>query len=200
MDVWEYRARNPEEGAFFDAAMTANSLSVADACFRAYDFGRFAEVVDIGGGRGAFIAAMLRRWPELRGVVFDQPQVVSEAEPAEGLRVAAGSFFESVPGGADAYVLKNIVHDWPDDEAVAILRVCQRDMPADAVLLVLERVLPGPNEGLEATMSDLNMLVAPGGEERTEAEYATLLAAAGFRLNRVVPTASFVSIVEAVPA
>ena len=206
VDVWEYRTTHPDESVIFDAAMTANSRFVAASVFDAYDLGRFTELVDVGGGRGAFVAAMLRRWPGLRGVVFDQPHVVSgaaaalaEAGVADRARVVSGTFFESVPGGAEAYLLKNIVHDWLDDEAAAILKVCRRDMLADGVLLLVERVIPGPNRGLDATLSDLNMLVSPGGQERTEAEYTTLLAGAGFRLTRVVPTASDVSILEAVP-
>jgi O-methyltransferase len=133
-------------------------------------------------------------------VVSGAAELLAAADVADRARIVGGSFFESVPGGADAYVLKNIVHDWLEDEAAAILRVCRRHVPANAVLLLIERVIPGPNQGLDASLSDLNMLVSAGGEERTEAEYATLLAAAGFRLTRVVPTTSDVSIVEAVVA
>ena len=152
------------------------------------------------------MTAILNRWPDLRGVLFDQPHVVagaSELLRQEGVearcRVVPGSFFDAVPAGADAYVLKNVVHDWPDEEALAILRTCRGGISESATLQLVERVILGPNEGFDAAFSDLNMLVAPGGQERTEAEYATLLAAAGFRLTKVVPTASDVSVVEATP-
>jgi O-methyltransferase domain/Dimerisation domain len=205
-DVWEYRAQRPEESAAFDAGMTALSAFVARSVLDVYDFGQFGEVVDVGGGRGALVAAMLKRWPDLRGVVFDQPHVVAGAPElleAAGVaarsRVVSGSFFDAVPGDGDAYVLKHIVHDWPDDKAVEILRTCRRDMPVGATLLLLERLILGRNEGPDATFSDLNMLVNPGGQERTEAEYAAMLGAAGFLLTRIVPTTSDMSVIEARP-
>ena len=205
-DVWEYRAQRPDESAAFDAGMTAISGFVGRSVVDGYDFGRFRELADIGGGQGRLLAAILDRWPDLHGVVFDQPHVVSGAsellEPAgvaPRCRVVPGSFFDEVPGGCDAYLLKHIVHDWPDDKAVEILRVCRRDMPATATLLLLERVIQSRNEGRDAAFSDLNMLVQTGGQERTEAEYRALLASAGFRLTRVVPTASDVSVIEALP-
>jgi hypothetical protein len=173
----------------------------------AYDFGRFDEVVDIGGGHGAFITAMLRRWPGLAGILFDQPHVVAgapdllaEAGVEDRCRIVGGSFFETVPSGADAYVFKNVVHDWPDGAATEILRTCRKNVGESATVLLAERIIAGPNEGLDAAFSDLNMLVAPGGVERTEAEYAMLLATAGFRLTAVAPTASDISLVEARPA
>jgi hypothetical protein len=203
-DVWEYRAQRPQESKVFDAAMTSLSRQVADSVLDAYDFGRFHEVVDVGGGRGAFVAAMLARWPDLRAVVFDQPHVVADAPEliaqtavAQRCRVVAGDFFESVPSGADAYVLKNIVQCWSDDHTVEILRNCRTAAPKAATLLIVERVVPGPNQGSVVAFSDLNMLVAPGGQERTEAEYATLLKAAGFDLNRIVPSDGDVSVLEA---
>ncbi len=203
--VWEFRAERPDEQAAFDAAMTALSTSVVTSVLATYDFGRFTEVVDVGGGRGTFVAAILNRWPHLRGVVFDQPQVVAGAPEllaaagvADRCRVEAGSFFDSVPAGADAYVLKSVVHDWPDDESIAILRRCRLGMALHATVLLVERVIPGPNEGADAAFSDLNMLVSPGGQERTADEFAALLSAAGFRLTRIVPCRSDFSVVEAV--
>jgi hypothetical protein len=110
-----------------------------------------------------------------------------------------GSFFDTVCSGGDAYVLKNVIHDWPDAQALTVLQTCRAATEAAAVLLLVERVIPGPNEGPDAAFSDLNMLVSPGGQERTEEEYAALLDAAGFRLTTVVPTASDVSVIEARP-
>jgi hypothetical protein len=203
-NVWEYRAQRPQDGAVFDAAMTSLSRQVAESVLDAYDFGRFGEVVDVGGGRGAFMAAMLSRWPDLHAMVFDRPHVVAgapellaRAAVGQRCRVVAGDFFESVPSGADAYVLKNIVHDWSDDHTVQILRNCRSAASDNATLLIVERVIQGPNQGSVVAFSDLNMLVAPGGQERTEAEYATLLKVAGFHLNRIIPTDGDVSVLEA---
>ncbi len=172
-DVWEYRAQRPEESAAFDAGMTAISAFVARSVVDGYDFGRFHVVADIGGGQGGLLAAILNRWPDLHGVVFDQPHVVARASElleaagvAPRCRVVSGSFFDAVPGGCDAYLFKHIVHDWPDDKAAEILRVCRRDMPATATLLLLERVIERRNEGSDAAFSDLNMLVNTGGRER----------------------------------
>jgi len=190
----------------FDAAMTAMSAIVARSPLSEYDFGRFHEVADIGAGQGGLLAAILIRWPDLHGVAFDQPHVVagaSELLEAAGVasrcRVESGSFFEAVPSDCDAYVLKHIIHDWPDDQAAEILRVCRRDMPATATLLLLERVIEGRNHARDAAFADLNMLVNTGGRERTKAEFVTLLASAGFRLSRVVPIPSDTSLIEAVP-
>ena len=195
-DPWTFRARDPERSARFDRAMTSLSRQVTDAVLAAYDFGRFGTVVDVGGGTGAFLAAVLARHPTLRGVLFDQPHVVAGAGPllaaagvADRCEVVAGSFFEAVPGGGDAYVLKAILHDWEDADCVRILRACRRAMADGAALLVVERELGPPNEHPDAKFSDLNMLVAPGGRERTPAQYAALFEAAGFRFAGFTPSA-----------
>ena len=187
--------------------MTATSRMRAKAALAAYNFGRFGCVVDVGGGRGALLAAILARHPNVRGVLFDQPHVVAEAEQelqaagvADRCRVVGGSFFDAVPEGGDAYVLSNILHDWEDDEATAILRSCRRAMAGDGTLLAIERKVLPPNEGPEGKFADLTMLVSPGGQERTTGEYAALFAAAGFRLLGAIPTASPWSIFEGVPA
>ena len=207
IDVWAYRARHPEAGARFDAAMTARSRRVAGAVVEAYDFGRWRCVVDIAGGQGALLAAVLTRHPHLRGVLFDQPQVVAgagavlQAAGVAGRCEAVGGdvFTAALPPG-DLYVLQSIIHDWEDEPATAILRNCRRGLDRDGRLLLVERVLEPPNEGAEGKFSDLNMLVSPGGRERTRDEYAALLAGAGFRLEAVHPTAAGVEVVEAVPA
>lgn len=197
--VWKYRTDHPEEGAVFDAAMTAMSRHVADAVLSAYPFE--GVIVDVGGGRGAMLAAILRRFPDTRGVLFDQPHVVAGAdlgEVADRCEVAAGDMFAGVPSGADFYVLKAIIHDWADDRAIAILRSCRAAMKPGARIVIVERVLAGPPHtpaGLASALSDLTMLVAPGGRERTAGEYARLLAAAGLTLERVIPTASDFSVI-----
>jgi hypothetical protein len=203
VDVWEFRARESEEAPIFDRAMTDSTRRVNRALLDAYDFGRFATVADVGGGHGVLLAALLAEHPQMRGILFDQPHVVAKADGvlgavADRCEVVGGSFFESVPEGADAYILKSVIHDWEDDEALAILRTCRRAIRPNASLLVVEWEIGPPNEGHAAKFGDLNMLVAPGGRERTTDEYAALLASAGFRLTRAVPTRSGLSVIEAV--
>ncbi len=207
MNVWEYRARAPEAGAIFDRAMTGLSRGVTDAVLGAYDFARFACVVDVGGGQGALLAAILTKHPSMRGVLFDQPQVVAGAEQvlrdagvADRCQVVGGDFFEAVPDGGDAYVLKSILHDWEDEQARAIVRTCRRAVGPNGKLLVIEREISPPNEGPRAKFLDLQMMVGAGGRERTHEEWAALFAAGGFRLERVTPTEAWVSVIEGVPA
>jgi hypothetical protein len=197
MDPWEYRATHPESAALFDAAMTDLSRRTNRSLLEAYDFSRFGTVVDVGGGRGALLSALLAAHPHQHGVLFDLPHVVAGAPSAEGdrLRVVGGSFFDGVPGGGDAYLLRAILHDWPDDDCVRILDACRGAMGEDATLLVIERDLA---DGLqEAALSDLNMLIGPGGRERTRVEYASLLSSAGLRLVRAWPSARGLHVFEA---
>jgi hypothetical protein len=199
-DVWDYRAAHPEEGAIFNAAMTDIMRRANAHLLAAYDFGRFATVVDVGGGRGAFLSAVLEANPAMRGTLFDQPQVVAGAVVGERCEVVGGSFFEAVPEGADAYLLKAVLHDWADDDALRILARCRAAIPAHGALLVVERDLGAPNEDTDAKLSDLNMLVGPGGRERTTDEFAALFAAGGFALQDTTPTAIGLSVFEAHPA
>jgi O-methyltransferase domain len=203
-DVWTFRNQHPAQGAIFDAAMTALSRQVAGAVTSAYDFSRFATVVDVGGGRGALLASVLAANPGLRGVLFDQPNVVAGAAPVlaeagvtERCEVVSGDFFREVPTGGDAYLLKAIIHDWDDERSASILATVRDAMGPAGVLLLVERVLEGPNQGLDGKLSDLNMLVAPGGLERTEPEFDALLAVAGLRRTRTYATGSIVSVLEA---
>ncbi len=206
MGVWDYRTRHPEEGKLFDGAMQALSHGVGEAVAAAYGFGRFRRIVDIGGGSGALIAQILAANEAAHGVLFDLPYVVAGAgevlKPA-GVAgrcdIVAGSFFEGVPQGGDAYLLKAILHDWDDKPATTILRVCREAMATDGRVLVIERLMAPANEGPDAKFSDLNMLVAPGGRERSREEFAALLRAAGLRLTRVIDTGTRLSIVEAMP-
>ena len=205
--AWEYRQRNPDDGAAFDAAMTAMSGVEARWVADAYDFGAFATLVDVGGGRGRLLAELLQRYPEVRGVLFEQEHVLAGAPEllaASGVdarvQLVAGDFFAEVPAGGDAYLLKSVVHDWDDERAIQVLATCRRAMGADSTLLLVERLLAGPDDGFLAAFSDLNMMVMPGGRERTEAEYVTLLDRAGLRLTRVVPTAGAFALLEARPS
>jgi hypothetical protein len=205
-NAWDYRAGHPEENRRFDRAMVSITGASADTIAEDYDFSRFGTIVDVGGGNGTLIAQVLGHHSAVRGVLFDQPHVVEGAAPLleahgvlERCRVVGGSFFESVPEGGDGYVLKSILHDWYDPEAVRILETVRAAMGPGAALLVVERVLEPPNQGLSGKLGDLNMLVNPGGTERTREEWALLLAAGGFGLSEVHPTQGAYSVLESRP-
>ena len=207
VDVWTYRSTHPEERAVFDAAMVALTRRTNASLLEAYDFGRFGRLVDVGGGLGTFLSALLAAYQSLHGVLFDQPHVLDGGEEllraaglADRCRIVAGSFFDEVPKGADAYLLKSILHDWDDEQAAAILHTCRRAIGAGGTLLVVERVLGPPNEGAETKLSDLNMLVMPGGQERALDEFEVLLETTGFRLEHETPTSSGFSVIAATPA
>ena len=206
IDVWRYRAEHPDESAIFDRAMTSISSGIGNAVAEKYDFAPYHRLVDVGGGQGIFLARILAAHGNARGILFDQAHVVERAEgvlEAAGVRerceVVGGDFFKAVPQGGDAYLLKAVLHDWNDPEAVAILRVCCGAMDRKARLLVVEAVIGPPNEGAVAKFADLNMLVVPGGQERTREEFATLFEAAGFRLERVIQTGTRFSVIEGSP-
>src|SRR4051794_13127918 len=206
-DPWTFRARHPDLSAGFDRAMTDLSRQLSAALLAAYDFGRFGQLVDVGGGNGAFLASILITHPDMRGVLFDQPHVVSGAGPvlvaagvANRCDVVGGSFFEAVPAGGDAYIFKAILHDWEDAPCIRILRTCRRAIADGTALLVVERDLGRPNRDPDAKFSDLNMLVGPMGRERTPEEYAALFAAAGFRFVGFAPSAVDTGVYEGVAA
>jgi hypothetical protein len=205
--VFDYLGEHPEQAKIFDAAMTGFSSRAMRAMLDAYDLSGVATLADVGGGLGTNLTAALGRYPAMRGLLFDQPQVVERARPrleAAGLAgrcaVEGGDFFEAVPGGADAYLLGHIIHDWDDTRAGVILDNIRRAMPARAKLLLVEYVLPEGDGASFGKLLDLHMMVLLEGCERTEAEYRQLFTAHGFRLTRVVPTAGEVSVVEGVPA
>lgn len=202
-DVWSWRQSRPEESRIFDEAMRAVARRASAALLDAFDFGAFGTVADVGGGNGALLAAILTRHPHLQGILFDQAHVVLAAQPlleragvAERCRIEGGSFFTSVPRGADAYVLRSVVHDWDDTQAVQILRTVAQALAGPARMLLVERVIAPPNEGRDAKFSDLNMLVSPGGRERTLDEFVALIEEAGLRLRSVADAGGF-SVLEA---
>jgi hypothetical protein len=199
-DVWSYRATRPEESARFDRAMASHTARATEALLEAEDFSRFSLIVDIGGGNGTLLAQILERNPEARGILFDQPHVVAAVTPPERCEVVGGNFFEAVPAGGDAYVLKAIIHDWEDSESVAILRRVREAIDPEGRVFLLESRLGGPNELPAAKLSDVNMLVNPGGRERTVDEYASLFEQAGLRLVGEKGTSSGQSVIEAAPA
>jgi hypothetical protein len=186
--------------------MTGNSRSEARAVIEAYDFTQFDCIVDIGGGQGLLLKEILRACPTARGTLFDQPGVfasVDQDPPSTGLagryRTVTGSFFESVPDDGDAYIMKLILHDWADPEAIRILQTCRRAMSPTSSLIIVERVIGLPNEDLEGKFSDLNMMVQYAALERTHPEFRDLLLQAGFDLSEVVQTHSPLSIIVAKP-
>jgi O-methyltransferase domain/Dimerisation domain len=204
-EIFPWFAAHPEESAVFDRAMTSFSNLATAAVVKAYDFGGFETLVDVAGGHGLLLSEILRANPRLRGVLFDQPHVIegasaflSSKDLSERCEAAGGDFFESVPAGADCYVMKHIIHDWDDERAVSILKNVARAMRDGGRLLIVEMVLPPANVPHLGKVLDIEMLTSPGGVERTEEEYRELLDRAGLRLARVVPTESPYSIVEAV--
>jgi len=207
---FEYLAARPTETAAFQASMADRSRQEAAAVVAAYDFGRFRRLVDVGGGRGGLLAAILAAAPNLHGVLFDRPEVVEQAHTTPAMTTAAGrwtavggDFFAAVPNGGDVYVLSRVLHDWDDAAAARTLASCRQAMAADGVLLVVEAVLPERAVDQPAAIRmDLHMLTLLGGRERTAAEYTALLAGAGFRLACVIPTdtPAGLSVLESVPA
>jgi hypothetical protein len=210
--LWQLMADDPEQSRVFNAAMARRGAWQAAAVREAADLADVTTVVDVGGGRGAMLIALLGEVDSLRGVVADQSHVVPEAEAAlaaaglaDRCQALPADFFEAVPSGGDAYVLSNILHDWTDDECVAILRVVRAAMPSHARLWVLERVLdPDPprerSEQADLHLVDLHMLVTFGARERSVAEYAALLAAAGFTAPDVRVTSVPFDVLESRPA
>jgi O-methyltransferase domain/Dimerisation domain len=205
--VFDYLADHPDQAAHFSEAMIGFHGGEPPTVAAAYDFSGVETVVDVGGATGNMLAAILSRHTGLRGVLFDRPHVVRDALPlltAHGVeqRVAIeeGNFFESVPRGGDAYVLSHIIHDWNEEQCLTILGHCREAMKPQGRLLIVETVLPTGDTPHQGKVQDMVMLVVPGGQERTAEEYADLLVKARFRLTRVVPTDSVVSVVEAVPA
>lgn len=209
-NIFERHAENAEESTLFDQAMAAGSAALSPPLIAAYNFTAFQCIADVGGGTGRLLADILSASPNVSGMLFDLPNVLTAAPSllqASGVagrcKVVAGSFFEGVPAGADAYLLKHVLHDWDDARATAILANCRRAMDRTATLLIVERVMPEKAErgqAVEAYLLDLEMLVnTPGGRERTEAEFRALLTPAGFTVARVVPTTAPVSVIEARP-
>ncbi len=201
--VFDYLSEHPESARTFDAAMTGVHGAETQAMLDVYDFSGIGTLVDIGGGNGSTISAVLRAYPTLRGILYDLPGVIGRAKTAiaaaglaERCALQAGSFFESVPAGGDAYMMRHIIHDWDDEKSLTILRNVRRVIPASGKLLVVESVIRPGNDADFAKLLDLTMLVIPGGMERTEEQYRALYAQAGFTLKRIVPTASPVCVIE----
>jgi hypothetical protein len=206
--VFEYFTRDHELSEIFNDAMTNFSVSIAPAVLKSYDFAGVNVLVDIAGGHGETLMSILRQYPAMRGILFDLEHVVAGASKrieALGLKdrcqTASGDFFKAVPGGGDMYILQHIIHDWDDDEAAAILKSIHTALEGkrNGRVLLIETVLQPGNEPDMGKLIDLEMLVLPGGRERTADEFGRLFARAGFELTRIVPTPSMACLIEASP-
>jgi hypothetical protein len=204
--VFEYFEQNSEHAKIFNDAMTSFSASVSEPIVNAYDFSGVGKLADVGGGQGLLLSAILKKYPAMKGILYDAGSVVAGAKNllvaqgvSERCELVAGDFFDSAPA-AGAYIMKHIIHDWEDEKAIGILRNCRQAMTGNGKVLVVEMVVPEGNTPSPSKFLDLEMLIFLHSYERTEKEYAELFEKAGFRLTRVVPTESPYSIVEGVPA
>ena len=204
--AFDYYSKHPDEGARFGEAMETVTRFASQAVLEAYDFSGARTVMDVGGGNGSMTIAILERIPNVRGLVVDLPYIEGPAKErirAAGFESRARfepvNFFERVPEGADVHLLKFILHDWNDEESVRILKNCRASIAKEGRVVLVEMVVPEQIQPDFVHVMDLNMLVMTGGMERTAKEYETLFAKSGFRLSRVVPTASPFSVIEARP-
>jgi hypothetical protein len=203
--IFEFFEKNQEEARIFDSAMTTLSMMDGPAVVSAYPFDGISSIVDIAGGVGLLLAMILEAHPKMRGTLYDLPHVIEHAKdgPLQNMldrcAFASGDMFECVPAGADAYIMKHIIHDWPDDKCVALLQACRRAVNRGGKLLVVDHVIQPGNEFAPGKFLDLQMLIFPGGKERTEQEFRHIFKAAGWRLTRVIPTCVPESVLEAEP-
>jgi hypothetical protein len=198
MSVWDYYAQHPEVGKVFSQSMTSMGTAIAQAVVASYDFSQFNRIVDVGGAQGSLISTILQANPHLNGILFDLPEIIANVQVDQKIQPVAGNFFESVPTGGDAYLMRWIIHDWDDEKSSIILKNCHQAMPDHGKLLLVESILPPGNEPSPAKFIDMIMLLMTGGRERTEEEYRSLLHSNGFELTRVISTPSMLSIIEAV--
>ena len=205
LPFFPWLGQNPAEAEVFNDAMTSMSTGASAAVVSSFDFSGIEKLVDVGGGHGLLLAAILSKYPNLKGVLHDAPSVTADAPAlfaAHGItdrcEIMSGNFFEAAPAGGDAYILKHIIHDWNDDECVQILSHCRTGMTPSGKILIVEMVVPERNVPGVSKWLDLVMMVFLTGRERTEAEYRDLLDRAGFRLTRIVPTPSPYSVIEGV--
>ncbi len=204
--VFDYIQAHPEMGPIFDAGMGSLNFYETSSMLDAYDFTGIHVLADIGGGNGSLLSAVLTRYPNMKGILFDLGHVVGRAKEnlqAAGLAgrctVIEGSFFQTIPAGADAYHFRHIIHDWTDEQCAQILGHCRKAIPANGKLLISDCVVPAGNAPSLAKDMDMTMLAFPGGQERSEAQFRTLLKASGFELKSITPTATIISVLEAKP-
>ena len=204
--VFDWLSEHAEQAKIFDAAMTGFHGPETQAMIDAYDYAGVNTLVDIGGGNGTVLTAVLKKNPAMKGILYDLPGVIDRANKnladaglASRCLTFAGSFFDFTPPGGDAYQMRHIIHDWTDEQCHTILSHIRKVIPSTGRLLVIEMVIKPGNVPQPAKWLDLNMMVIPGGRERTETEYREMYAKAGFRLERVVPTPTEVSVIEGRP-
>jgi len=204
-EVFDYFSNHSQQFEIFNRAMTDMSAGTAPVVVEAYDFSGMDVLADIAGGHGLLLAAILKANPKMKGILFDVPAVIEgagkllEQEGVAGrVSTISGNFFESVPAGADVYLMQHIIHDWDDERSIQILRNIKAAIKLNGRVLLVETVIPKGNDPHLSKLMDLEMLVSPGGVERTENEYAKLFEQSGFRLTRVIPTKPAYSIIEAV--
>jgi hypothetical protein len=206
MPIFQFLEQRPEEAKLFNQSMTDLSTIDGPAVADAYSFGEIESIVDVGGGHGLLLATILARNARMKGTLYDVAHVVSGAKEGplkpvmDRCTIASGDMFTSVPAGAGAYIMKHIIHDWPDEGCVNILKACRKGVNPGGKLLVVDNVIQPGNEFAPGKFLDLQMLIFPGGCERTEKQFRDLFSAAGWNLSRVIPTAAIESIVEGVPA
>jgi hypothetical protein len=208
MEIFEFLAQNPRSAAIFDAAMSERTAAFAPSVADSYDFADIRTVIDVGGGTGTLLVEILRKHAHLHGVLFETPAVAARANAVldaidlgDRRQILAGDFFENVPEGADCYLLANVLHDWDDAQAGQILRNCRQAMTRGGRVLIVERLISdAPGDAVPTLLSDINMLVITGGQERTNAEYGDLLATAGLTIGEVHPVAFPYGIIEGLPA
>jgi hypothetical protein len=206
LTAWEYRAQHPEAATLFDNMMTEWTARIAPSVAAAYDFSTTSTLVDVGGGHGQMLASILQAYPTLNSVLFDLPHVVKGAPSllevagvSDRCAIIGGDVFTAVPADYETYLLSRVIHDWDDERAITILTRCHQAMKPEGKVLLVERViLTGRTPELLVLESDVNMLVAPGGKERTETEYRALLNAAGFEFTKLIPVVAPYNIIEAV--
>ena len=205
MSIFEYFTQNKEQGELFNQAMSDLSSMDAPAVAQGYSFEHIQSIVDVGGGHGLLLATILERNPHMKGILYDLEHVIEGAKSgplkpmSDRCKFASGDMFKCVPPTADAYIMKHIIHDWPDDVCVQILKACRKGVNAGGKLLVVDNVIQPGNDFAPGKLLDLQMLIFPGGRERTEKEFREIFATAGWRLTRVIPLCVPESIVEAVP-
>jgi O-methyltransferase domain/Dimerisation domain len=204
---FEHLRRNEDDAKAFDQGMSSLTELLSYAVLSAYDFSGIQHLMDVGGGHGTFLRNILEANPKMKGTVFDMPSTVEAVEDCarsnldcERMSFSAGNFFVSVPEGADAHLLSNVIHDWDDDHASRILRNCRKAAARDGRLLLVEMVLPESGANCFSKLMDLNMLILTGGRERTRADFARLLHASGYHLERIIPTLAPQSLITAVPS
>jgi O-methyltransferase domain/Dimerisation domain len=204
--IFEYLKQNPAEGQIFNDAMTQISMIDSPAVADTYNFDGIDSIVDIAGGHGLLLATILKKNPQMRGTLYEMPHVLEGAKKGplkqvmDRCTLASGDMFSSVPAGADAYIMKHIIHDWPDDRCVQILKACRKNVNSGGKLLVVDSVIQPGNDFSSSKFLDLQMLIFPSGCERTEKQFRALFAASGWQLTRIIPTAAPSSIVEGLPA